>query len=121
MTLDASDSPGGEVGEQLARVGDRMQALPRFALEAAAQELLDRGRRRSRQAGPVDLARQDRRQRVGHRVGGEEGAAGEHFVDHHAERPDVGAGIDRRAACLLRRHVGRGAEDDAELRSRARR
>ena len=36
--------------------------------------------------------------------------AGEHLVEHAAERPDVGALVDRLAARLLRAHVGRRAE-----------
>ena len=35
----------------------------------------------------------------------------------HAERPDVGALVDGLPARLLRRHVGRRAEDHADLRS----
>ena len=40
----------------------------------------------------------------------------EHFVENHAEGPDVGTLIDRLTAGLLGRHVGGGAEDDAGLR-----
>ena len=36
--------------------------------------------------------------------------AGEHLVEHAAERPDVGALVDRLTARLLGTHVGRGAE-----------
>ncbi len=67
-------------------------------------------------AAEVDLGLQDSGERVGDRGGREERAAGEHLVEDDAERPDVGALVDRAAARLLGRHVGRGAEDDAELR-----
>ena len=43
----------------------------------------------------------------------ERSPAREHFVQHHAERPDVGAFVDRLAARLLGRHVGGRAEDHA--------
>ena len=43
------------------------------------------------------------------------GVTREHFVEHAAERPDVGAFVDRLAARLFRRHVGGSAEDDAGL------
>ena len=48
---------------------------------------------------------------VGDVVALEGPAAGQHLVEHAAERPDVGALVDRLALGLLRRHVGRGAED----------
>ena len=37
----------------------------------------------------------------------------QHLEEHDAEGPDVGALVDRLAARLLGRHVGRGAEDQA--------
>ena len=39
--------------------------------------------------------------------------AGQHLVEHAAERPDVGAPVDRFAARLLGAHVGGRAEDHA--------
>jgi hypothetical protein len=45
----------------------------------------------------------------------------EHFVEHAAERPDVGATIDVPSFGLLRRHVGSRAENDAGGRHRRRR
>ena len=45
----------------------------------------------------------------------EQPLAGEHFVEHHAEGPDVGAFVYRLAFGLLGRHVGGGAEDHAGL------
>ena len=50
----------------------------------------------------------------------ERAPAGEHLVEHAAERPDVGAPIDGLPARLLRRHVGGRAENHAQLRRRGR-
>ena len=57
--------------------------------------------------------RHDRGDHVGHRPAGEERPAGQHLPQQHAERPHVRASVHRLAARLLRRHVGRRAEDDA--------
>ena len=43
----------------------------------------------------------------------ERAAARQHFVEHAAERPDVGALVDALAARLLRAHVRGRAHDDA--------
>ena len=52
-------------------------------------------------------------------VGASNGSrAGEHLVEHAAERVDVGAAVDRLAADLLGRHVLRRAEHVAGLRHR---
>ena len=71
-----------------------------------------------RQRSPVGLPFEDRRDRVGHRRAGERPPAGEHLVEHTAEGPDVGAPVHRRAARLLRAHVGRGAEHHTRRASR---
>ena len=69
-------------------------------------------------AAPSSPARaQDRREHVRHRLAVEQARAGQHLVEHDAERPDVGALVDSLALGLLGRHVRRGAEDDAELRA----
>ncbi len=49
-------------------------------------------------------------------VPGEWAAAGEHLVEHDAERPDVGAPVDRFRSRLLRRHIGDRAERCSGLR-----
>ena len=43
--------------------------------------------------------------------------ARQHFVQDHAERPDVGALVDRLTFRLLGAHVAGGPENDADLRS----
>jgi hypothetical protein len=43
-------------------------------------------------------------------------AAGRHFVQHDAQREEIAAGVERLAACLFRRHVGRGADDVTRVR-----
>jgi hypothetical protein len=53
---------------------------------------------------------------LGGRVSGEQLFSAQHLKQHHAERPDVGAAIHRLALGLLRRHVGRGAQDHSHLR-----
>ena len=75
-----------------------------------------RGGVRGGQRLPVRLALQDARDHVGHRLAREGLAPGEAFVEHAAERPDVGALVDRAAARLLGAHVRRGAENDAGAR-----
>ena len=48
----------------------------------------------------------------GHWSGGLEGAVpADHFIENSAEGEDVRAGVDGLAFCLLRRHVGGGADD----------
>ena len=55
-----------------------------------------RGERR-----PVGLALENLRDRVRDRVTGKGDAPGQHLVEHAAERPDVGALVDRLPARLL--------------------
>ena len=87
------------------------------SLRGSAQQLAHRRRRRGRQRGPVELALEDARPACRtRRSPANSRASGQHLVEHAAERPDVGPLVDRPAARLLRRHVGRGAEDHAELR-----
>ena len=64
---------------------------------------------------PVDRLTQHGGQRLCHVVPLEETPTGEHFVEHDAEGPDVGAAIDAPALRLLRGHVRRRAENEAEL------
>jgi len=50
----------------------------------------------------------------------EDTLAGNHFIQHGPERPDVGPLVDDFAARLLGRHVGCGAEDDTHAGRRRR-
>ena len=65
------------------------------------------------------LVAQDRGDEADLGVAGERPAAGEHLVEDGAEREDVGPRVDRPPLRLLRRHVGRGAEDRCRAVCRA--
>ena len=75
------------------------------------------------QRGPIGLAFKNADERVGDRVAVERAPARQHLEQHAAERPDVGALVDRLPARLLGAHVGRRAENAALRRAveRARR
>ena len=103
--------------EVSACIGDIPQTPLRVFLQAALQKARDhwgrcRGKRR-----PVRLASQDRRNRVRHRLAWKRRMAGQHFVQHTAKCPDVGALVDGLPSRLLRTHVGRRAEDGPFLRA----
>src|SRR6266542_1084779 len=68
-------------------------------------------------ASPVSVAYKHVRDRDRTRRG-ERRDAGEHLVEHDAERVHVGTAVEREALRLLRREVGRGAEHRARLRER---
>ena len=104
---------GLEVADQLLRV--RVAVLGPLA-QAAGHDPLERGR----QVGPQRrhrprLLEGDRVQRVEGGRAGEGQLAGDHLVEHDAEREDVAAVVDRLPAGLLRAHVAQGAEDEAGL------
>ena len=65
------------------------------------------------------LALDDVAEHLGGGPPGERARAGQHLEHHAAERPDVGALVDRFGARLLRAHVGRGAEQHAGRRRRS--
>ena len=65
------------------------------------------------------LLAQDRRHRLDRRTVGEGASAGEHLVEHDAEREEVRAVIGRLAAHLLGGHVADRAEDRAGLGARS--
>ena len=71
-----------------------------------------------RQLRPVRFLRDDRAQDVGGGFAVERARRGEHVEEHAAQRPQIGASIDRASARLLGRHLRGGAEDDARLRHR---
>ena len=97
-------------------VADVSQPLLRILGEAAEQQPSNGGGRRGGQGRPVGLALENLRDRVRDGLTGKREAAGQHLVEHAAERPDVGALVDALTARLLRAHVGGGAEDRAVAR-----
>ena len=92
------------------RIRDIVQAAPDILLQTFAEETSDGWGRRRRQRGPVRLAFDDRRERVRCRFAAERAVAGQHLVEHAAERPDVRSLIDCLTTRLLRRHVRSGPE-----------
>ena len=64
----------------------------------------------------IDVALQHVGQRVRDGLAVEEPLPREQLEEDHAERPDVGPLVDALAGRLFRRHVGRGAHDQAGLR-----
>jgi hypothetical protein len=61
------------------RDADIRQAALAVALQAAAQQTADRGRRRRRQRPPIRIGLQHRGQRIGDGFAAERRPAGEHF------------------------------------------
>ena len=94
-----------------ARIADVAQAAGPVLLQAAAEQIADAAWRRRRQRLPVDVALQHVGERVRDCLLRERRAPRQHFEQHAAERPDVGALVERPAARLFRTHVGRRAED----------
>jgi hypothetical protein len=105
--------------EEQPHVGGSAQAACGVFFEAPPEHGHD-GRRLGRQLVPARLAAQDARDHVRHVRALEREVSGEHLEEHAAERPDVGALVHRLAACLLRAHVGGGAEDRAASGERGR-
>lgn len=101
-----------------AAVADGLQALPWLLAQAALEQIPKPDPCLGREPFPVGFLLDHGSERVGYVLPRERAPTGEHFVEHDAEGPDVGTAIHRFAARLLRRHVGRGAENDAGLRSR---
>ena len=60
----------------------------------------------------IDLVLEHRGQDMGNRLAVEELVPGEHLPQHDAEGPDIGPPVGGDPGRLLRRHVGRGADDD---------
>ena len=84
--------------------------------QASPEQSPNAGRHRFGQHAPIRLVLEDGGDRVRRRGPAERRPAGQHLVEHAAEGPDVGARIRLEPARLLRRHVGRGADDRARLR-----
>ena len=70
-----------------------------------------------RERRPVGLRLDHVGEHLGDAVARERRRAGQHLVEHAAERPDVAALVDRPSARLLGAHVRRGAEQHAVLRA----
>ena len=79
------------------------------------------GRRARRRRQRRHRIGQDGVQRVERALALERRTRRQHLVEHDAKREDVGAVVDAIAARLFRRHVGRGADDQAGRRVRTRR
>ena len=106
-----------QVLDRKASIADVVQALLGIAHEGVGEQPAESGRRVRRQGGPVRIARQDLGQRVRAGVARERDAAGQHFIQHAAERPDVRALVDGLTARLFGAHVGRRAHDRSLTRS----
>ena len=101
-----------------ADVGDVVEPVLEVPAQAASQDTQHARRRRGGQRGPVGIALENARQRLG-QVGACKGAAsGEHLVEHAAEGPDVCPLVYGSSARLLGSHVGRGAEEHPHPRCR---
>ena len=117
--MDKGDSWAPLVSE---RPDSRMRASPTsrsrsrgFFSRQTRQQPEDLGLEVTRQARPVRLLRDDRREDVGDRLPAERAPAGQALVQNAAEGPQVGALVDRLAARLLGAHVGRRTEHEALL------
>ena len=97
-------------------VPDVVEAVPHVHAQAAMKQVAQLAGGVHWQQCPVGLFLQDRRERVRNRLAGKKTLAREHFEQHHAERPDVGALVHRLPPRLLRRHVGGGSEEESRRR-----
>ena len=102
--------------ETHAGLSDVAQPGARVAIEASLDHPPHRLRRLDRKRHQIDILTKHRGQRLGDGLGLEQAPAGQHLVQHDAERPDVGAPIDGLPLRLLGRHVGGRAENRAHLR-----
>ena len=97
------------------KLGDRdiADSLPPVLRETVLDQQTNRRRQVARERRPVGFAAQHRRERIADVLAVERAAAGEHLVEHAAERPDVAALVGGPSLRLLGAHVRRGAEDHA--------
>ena len=94
--------------ERVGEVGRGLEALVGVLLEDAADDAVEGGRQRRLDRGRVLLGR--RREDLGRGTAGEGRRAGEHLVEHGAEREQVRARVGRRALDALGCDVAGGAE-----------
>ena len=113
--IDVLIGPRHRIGDLEARIADVAKPVGAILLEAPPKQPANRRRRCGRQCRQVRLPRQHRGQQLGHVVAGKRASPGQHFVEHAAERPDVGACVERLSTRLLGTHVGGGAEDDTRV------
>ena len=100
-----------------ADVADRLPASSGILVETAAHEIDQPGMNIVRQGVQVRLAQQYGRHHFAHRVRLKCLTCRQHLEDDAPEREDVAALIGRQSLRLFRRHIGRGAEDDAGERA----
>ena len=94
-----------DVIQRVPDVRDVAKPLAAVLVQAALEQPLDSGRGRGGQRGPVRLALQDGGDGIRHRLAGKCRFAGQHFVEHAPERPDIRALVEGLSACLFRAHV----------------
>ena len=110
---DASDTPGD--GSSIASISMRASPISLrrcvgfFAEAAAHQPSKRRGRRRGK-GRPIRFPLENPSDRVRHRVTSKRETAGQHFVEHAPERPDIGPLVGALTARLLGAHVRRCAK-----------
>jgi hypothetical protein len=93
---------------------DVAKAGLRIAIKAALDQPSQSRRRAGRQRRPIDVLPQHGRQDIGHFLALKGPAAGDHFVQHDAERPHVGAPVHGLTSRLFGSHVGGRADDHAQ-------
>src|SRR6185369_17210629 len=96
------------------RIAGVAKALLRLLLETSAQQCSHRSWRMWWKRVPVGLRAQDPRYDVGNVLTAKRTLSAQHFVQHAAKRPDIGAFVDRLPACLFRRHIRHRAEQHAD-------
>ena len=98
-------------------VGDIVEPLPEILLQTTLQAQTQRRGCVRRESRPIGLRLDHVGEHLGDAVARERRRAGQHLVEHTAERPDIGALVDRPSARLLGAHVRRGPEQHAVLRA----
>ena len=98
---DCDEPPIRERPQHVSRLAEIAQATGGFAHETTFDEEPDFPGDVGRQRLPIDSAAQHGCERVCDRAAGEGATAGQHLQQNGAERPDVGARIDRRSDRLL--------------------